>query len=99
MTMLLDHGTRWAIDDIRDGVCDILAQILERPAGTIRLDARLEEELGVDSLALMQTQIGIEDHFGVMTSDLDEATLDELRRVADLVRWVAAEIRRETAAG
>ena len=51
-------------------MCDILAQILERPAGTIRLDTHLEEDLGVDSLALVQTQIGIDEHFDLATPDI-----------------------------
>lgn len=88
MTLLLYKDETWSFDEIKEGVCDILAQILERPAGTIRLDARLEEGLGVDSLALIQTQIGVEDHFDIATPEMDEATLEELRTVRDLVLWV-----------
>ena len=89
MTLLLYKDDTWSADELTEGVCDILAQILEMPAGTIRLDSYLEEDLGVDSLALIQTQIGIEDHFDVTTPEMDEATLEELRTVKDLVRWVA----------
>ena len=88
MTILMFQDETWSIDDIKEGVCDILAQILELPTGTVRLDALLEDGLGVDSLALIQTQIGIEDHFDIVTPELDEAVLDELRTVKDLVRWV-----------
>lgn len=90
MTLLLYKDETWATDDIKEGVCDILAQILEMPAGTIRLEALLEDGLGVDSLALIQTQIGIEDHFDIATPEIDEGTLEELRTVKDFVRWVAA---------
>ncbi len=90
MTLLLYKDHVWSADDITEGVCDILAQILERPAGTIRLDTRLEDELGVDSLALVQTQIGIEDHFDISTPEMDEETLEDLRTVKDLVSWVSA---------
>ncbi len=89
MTVLLYKDDIWNVEDLAEGVCDILAQIVDRPAGTIRLDTELEEELGVDSLALVQTQIGIEDHFDIATPDMDEATLETLRTVKDLVRWVA----------
>ena len=88
MTLLIYQDQTWSVDDIKEGVCDILAQILELPTGTVRLDALLEDGLGVDSLALIQTQIGIEDHFDIVTPELDEAVLDELRTVKDLVRWV-----------
>lgn len=88
MTILMFQDETWSIDDIKEGVCDILAQILELPTGAVRLDALLEDGLGVDSLALIQTQIGIEDHFDIVTPELDEAVLDELRTVKDLVRWV-----------
>ena len=89
MTLLLYKDETWSIEDIKEGVCDILAQILERPAGTIPLDSLLEDGLGVDSLALIQTQIGIEDHFDIVTPEIDEGTLEALRTVKDLVRWVA----------
>ena len=89
MTLLLYKDETWSADELTEGVCDILAQILERPAGTIRLDTHLEEDLGVDSLALVQTQIGIDEHFDLATPEMDEATLEELRTVKDLVRWVA----------
>lgn len=93
MTLLLYKEETWSLDDIKEGVCEILAQILEQPTGTIRLDARLEDGLGVDSLALIQTQIGIEDHFDIVTPDLDEQMLDEMRTVMDLVRWVVRCVR------
>ncbi len=93
MTLTLYKEWDLRIDDIREGVCDILAQILERPAGTIGLESHLEDGLGVDSLALIQTQIGIEDHFDIVTHEIDEETLDELRTVNDLVRWVAAYVQ------
>ena len=93
MTLLLYKDETWSIDDIKEGVCDILAQILELPTGTIRLEAHLEDGLGVDSLILVQTQIGIEDHFDIVTPELDEEVLDELRTVMDLVRWVVRCVR------
>ena len=89
MTLLLYKDDIWTVEELAEGVCDILAQIVDRPAGSIRLDTALEEDLGVDSLALVQTQIGIEDHFDIATPEMDEATLEALYTVKDLVRWVA----------
>lgn len=89
MTVLLYKDDIWTVEELAEGVCDILAQIVDRPAGSIRLDTALEEDLGVDSLALVQTQIGIEDHFDIVTPEMDEATLEDLYTVKDLVRWVA----------
>ena len=93
MTLTLDQDETWSIEEIKDGVSDILAQVLERPAGTIRADMLLADGLGVDSLALIQTQIGIEDHFGAVAPDFDESTLEELRTVRDLVWWVVEQVR------
>ena len=89
MTVLLYKDDFWTVEELAEGVCDILAQIVDRPAGSIRLDTELDDDLGVDSLALVQTQIGIEDHFDITTPEMDEATLEDLRTVKDLVRWVA----------
>ena len=47
---------------------------------------RMQSEHHVD---VAQTQIGVEDHFDIVTPDIDEGTLEDLRTVDDLVRWVA----------
>jgi len=90
MTISLDQDETWSRDDIEDGVCDILAQVLERPAGSVGAGMPLDEGLGVDSLALIQAQVGIEEHFGVVMPEIEEGTQDGLHTVDDLVRLVAA---------
>ena len=85
----LPEDEAWTFDDIEAGVCDVLAEVLERPAGTIRPGSPLDEGLGVDSLALIQAQVSIEERFGVVMPDIDEDALTDLRTVEDLVRPVA----------
>ena len=91
MTMHLDREVAWRDEEIEDGICAILAEVLEKPAASIRIDTPLDEGLGVDSLALIQAQVGIEERFGVVMPEIDEHAMTETRTVNDLIRAVAAQ--------
>ena len=49
----------------------------------------MDEGLGVDSLALIETQVGIEERFGVVMPDIDEDSVAHFHTVKDLVQAVA----------
>ena len=66
---------------------DVLRRMAPSPPAEIRLDQRLIDDLGFDSLALVKTIVAIEDAFAV---DLPQDRLHELRQatvgqLADLV--------------
>jgi acyl carrier protein len=72
-------------DDVHTDIAELLAQIIEVPAGDITPQARLVEDLGVDSLSLLELVIGIEERFGVVIPDSEVAGLV---RVEDATTYV-----------
>jgi len=46
-------------------VCDVIAESLGRPRETVRIDSNLFEELGADSLDLLDIVFALESRFGV----------------------------------
>lgn len=71
---------------IHEGVAELLAQIIDVAPTDVRLDARLVEDLGVDSLSMVELMTGIEARFGVAIPD---AEVIDLQRVEDVVLHVA----------
>ncbi len=73
-------------DEIHAGIAELIAQIIEVPPSGITPQSRLAEDLGVDSLSLLELVIGIEERFGVVIPDTEVAGLD---RVEDATTYVA----------
>ncbi len=88
---MFDDTTR-SIDDIEGEICSILADVTERPLGTIGANSPLDEGLGVDSLALIETQVAIEERFGIAMPDIDDDSFADLRTVKDLARSVEQRV-------
>lgn len=72
-------------DDVHLDIADLLAQIIEVPASEITPQSRLAEDLGVDSLSLLELVIGIEERFGVVIPDSE---VIGLVRVEDATTYV-----------
>lgn len=92
MTLPMEQGGTWSTAEIETEICVILAEVLEKPVGQIRPDTLLDEGLGVDSLALIETQVGIEERFGVVMPDIDEESVTHFRTVRDLVQPVMDQV-------
>jgi acyl carrier protein len=63
----------------------LVAIQLERPRSAVRLSARFIEDLGADSLSLVRLALSIEERFEI---DLSQKDIEQIRTVADLVRYV-----------
>ncbi|MDO7867134.1 acyl carrier protein [Nocardioides jiangxiensis] len=72
-------------DEITAGLVELLHLILEVPADTIDPTARLVDDLGVDSLSLVELVLGVEEHFGVRISDAEVARISTLDDAAELI--------------
>ena len=59
-------------------------------------DARLREDLNLDSLHLVELQVAIEDHFGVRFDPHDRRLLDAFTTVGSLGSYVRHLLERET---
>lgn len=62
-----------------------LAEQFEVSPDTITLDTNLIDDLGADSLDVVELIMSIEDEFGVSISDEDAANLITVQKIVDFV--------------
>ena len=72
-----------------DKICDIIANQLRADPADITEDTNVMEDLGADSLDVMEILVAIEDNFGVAVSD-DE--IPNLKNVHDIVEYVESNM-------
>ena len=68
---------------IFENVRDALAQQFEVDPETITMDTSLIDDLGADSLDVVELIMSLEDEFGVSISDEDAAQLYTVGRIVD----------------
>ena len=73
--------------EVADGLKEIMAARLGLPAEKIVPEARLIEDLGLDSLDAVELAIAVERRFNI---DVPEEALTKLKTVADMVTLVEA---------
>ena len=66
-----------------DKVRDALAQQFELDPETINMETNLIDDLGADSLDVVELIMSLEDEFGVSISDEDAAQLYTVGRIVD----------------
>jgi acyl carrier protein len=66
--------------EILSGVCLCLAKVVDRDAGSIREGDKIIDDLGADSLDLLDLVFQLEQHFGIRikTRDLERRAQEEL---------------------
>lgn len=81
--------TQWTEDEARAMVLEIVADVSPTKAVPSR-EARLVEDLGYHSLALLELAFALEDEFSLPT--IDEAAARAIRTVADVERHVLTRL-------
>jgi acyl carrier protein len=81
-------------DEVLQILRERLAEILEIDEHTITLDSNFTEDLGADSLALIELVEALEDELGERTVGfrIDDEDLGDLRTVRDAVDYVVARL-------
>ena len=70
---------------ILEKIQNILAQQFEVSADSISADTNIVDDLGADSLDVVELIMSIEDEFGVSISDEEAANLVTVQRIVDYV--------------
>ena len=71
----------------------IVAEAQEVPVGEVRDDQDLEADLGVDSLALIEIAVALEQSLGIRALDVDEVDQLAIVTVGDLIGFVEGASR------
>lgn len=79
-------------DSVATAVCDIIAATLNIPRDSITTKTGLDSDLGIDSMALIETQVAIEEQFGITMLDVDEMEARDPKVVDDLVNVVLEQM-------
>ncbi len=68
---------------IFENVRDALAQQFEADPDSITMDTSLIDDLGADSLDVVELIMSLEDAFGISINDEDAAQLTTVRKIVD----------------
>jgi acyl carrier protein len=75
---------------VLDRVVRVLARTEDLEVGALRPQTRLEQDLGMDSLSLVELQMALEEEFGV---ELPDGDVSALRTIGDVAAAVEAARR------
>lgn len=83
------------LEEIGREVRNIIAGALKRPVEQVPLTASLEGGLGIDSLAMIEINIALEERFRFAMPDMASPADANLKTVEDLARFVSAQLTRQ----
>ncbi len=73
---------------IFDSVRDTLAEQFETDPSEITMDTNLIDDLGADSLDVVELIMSLEDTYGITISDEDAANLVTVRKIVDFLESI-----------
>lgn len=73
-----------------DDVRDVIVETVGCEAATVAPEARLNEDLGADSLAAMELIMALEEKLDI---EIDDAELDQFKTVNDLVSYLETKVQ------
>jgi acyl carrier protein len=79
-------------DVVAQQLCDIIVENRPKLAGRVMPNSPLTRDLGIDSLAMIETVIRIEERFGIAMPDFEEFDPERVLTVEDLADMVVARL-------
>lgn len=73
-----------------DDVRDVIVETVGCEAAAVTPEARLNEDLGTDSLAAMELIMALEEKLDI---EIDDAELDQFKTVNDLVSYLETKVQ------
>jgi acyl carrier protein len=81
-----------SLEELTEQIRSVVASTLKRPIEEVRADAALGEELGIDSLTLIDLNIALEQCFQITLPDFISPEETSVRTIEDLARLVFAQV-------
>ena len=72
-------------------VIDMITKKLGKKEGTVTLSSRLVEDLGADSLDVVELLMLLEDEYGIVIADEDAV---KLNTIGDVVNYISNQIKK-----
>lgn len=73
-----------------DDVRDVIVETVGCEAAAVTPEARLNEDLGADSLAAMELIMALEEKLDI---EIDDTELDQFKTVSDLVSYLETKVQ------
>lgn len=73
-----------------DDALDVIVETVGCEAAAVTPEARLNEDLGADSLAAMELIMALEEKLDI---EIDDAELDQFKTVNDLVSYLETKVQ------
>lgn len=70
-------------------VCEILSEQFGVDAGSLNMDTAFVEDLGADSLDIVELMMSIEEAFDI--DEINEEKADDIKTIGDLVRRIGED--------
>ncbi|MDR2405065.1 MAG: acyl carrier protein [Deltaproteobacteria bacterium] len=77
-------------DDILERVKTVVVEQLTVEPQDVKLDASFQDDLGADSLDLVELMMGMEEEFGIK---IDDEAAQNIRTVNDAVTFIGKELK------
>ena len=75
---------------IFEKLCDLISEQFSVEADTITVDTTFEDDLGADSLDIVELSMALEEEFGV--SEMSEEDIAGIATVGDLVNYLQSKL-------
>ncbi len=89
ITIMHEGGRIMSTEEILEKVVEIVTEKLGVDAEEVTLDSDLTEDLGADSLDLVDLVMAFEDEFGVKVEDED---VENIATIGDIVDYISKEL-------
>ena len=78
-------------EEIRDKILDMVAERMNKPADMITMDKHFINDLGADSLEVIELSMALEDEFGIKIPDDDAEKVQTVGAAIDYVTNAVAQ--------
>ena len=76
-------------DEIEKKVVEVMAKMLHRDEGDIRLESTLADDLEMDSFTALEMLFELEDQYGL---EIPDEEIEHFKTVQDIVTYIAARL-------